>query len=77
MPSRHTDSAWGYWVLVEYPASRVEACCQLANREGLVRLKQLKSVLASGRDHQLPASQLSYPELPQEHENIRGPQSFH
>ncbi|MGS3377120.1 IS21 family transposase, partial [Klebsiella pneumoniae] len=60
----------------EYPASRVEACCQLANREGLVRLKQLKSVLASGRD-QLPASQLSYPELPQEHENIRGPQSFH
>ncbi|MBS4698188.1 IS21 family transposase, partial [Aeromonas salmonicida] len=60
----------------EYPPSRVEACCQLANREGLVRLKQLKSVLASGRD-QLPASPLSYPELPQEHENIRGPQSFH
>lgn len=25
----------------EYPPSRVEACCQLANREGLVRLKQL------------------------------------
>ncbi len=49
---------------------------QLANREGLVRLKQLKSVLTSGRD-QLPASPLSYPELPQEHENIRGPQSFH
>lgn len=60
----------------EYPLSRVEACCQLANREGLVRLKQLKSVLTSGRD-QLPASPLSYPELPQEHENIRGPQSFH
>lgn len=60
----------------EYPPSRVEACCQLANREGLVRLKQLKSVLTSGRD-QLPASPLSYPELPQEHENIRGPQSFH
>ena len=39
-------------------------------------LKQLKSVLTSGRD-QLPASPLSYPELPQEHENIRGPQSFH
>ncbi|GKQ66642.1 hypothetical protein KAM344_18070 [Aeromonas caviae] len=48
----------------------------MANREGLVRLKQLKSVLTSGRD-QLPASPLSYPELPQEHENIRGPQSFH
>ncbi|MFM4798528.1 IS21-like element ISAs29 family transposase, partial [Aeromonas caviae] len=60
----------------EYPPSRVEACCQLANREGLVRLKQLKPVLTSGRD-QLPASPLSYPELPQEHENIRGPQSFH
>jgi len=47
----------------EYPPSRVEVCCQLANREGLVRLKQLKSVLASSRD-QLPASPLSYPELP-------------
>jgi hypothetical protein len=61
---------------LEYPPSRVEACCQLANREGLVRLKQLKSVLTSGRD-QLPASPLSHPALPQEHENIRGPQSFH
>ena len=57
----------------EYPPSRVEACCQLANREGLVRLKQLKSVLTSGRD-QLPASPLSYPELPQEHEDPRPPE---
>ena len=31
-------------------------------------------MLTSGRD-QLPASPLSYPELPQEHENIRGPRA--
>lgn len=59
-----------------YPSSRLDACCRLANREGLVRLKQLKAILASGRD-QLPTEPLSYPELPQAHENIRGPQSFH
>ena len=41
-----------------------------------MRLKQLKSVLTSGRD-QLPASPPgSYPELPQEHENIRGPRAL-
>lgn len=60
----------------DYPPARLDACCCLANQEGLVRLKQLKAILASGRD-QLPATVLSYPELPQTHENIRGPQSFH
>ena len=74
MPSRHTDSAWGLLSLSrEYPPSRVEGCCQLANRKDWCGW-QLKSVLTSGRD-QLPASPLSYPELPQEHENIRGPRA--
>ena len=74
MPSRHTDSAGLLSLSREYPPSRVEACCQLANQEGLVRLKQLKSVLTSARD-QLSTSPLSYPELPQNTENIRGPRA--
>ncbi len=59
-----------------YPAERLNACCRLANREGLTRLKQLKSVLHSNRD-QLPEQAGYCLELPQEHENIRGPHSFH
>lgn len=47
-----------------YPPERVNGCCQLANREGLNRLKQLKSVLASNRD-QLPEQPSFTLELPQ------------
>ena len=59
-----------------YPPERVNGCCQLANREGLNRLKQLKSVLASNRD-QLPEQPSFTLELPQSHDNIRGPNHFH
>lgn len=59
-----------------YTAERLEACCRLANREHLTRIKQLKSILHSNRD-QLPEQPTTYIELPQQHENIRGPQSFH
>lgn len=62
----------------EYPAERVNACCRLANREGLTRLKQLKSVLKSNRDR-VPPDSAAQPsqKLPREHENIRGPRHFH
>lgn len=62
----------------EYPDERVNDCCRLANREGLTRLKQLKSVLKSNRDR-VPPDSTAQPsqELPQEHENIRGPRHFH
>ena len=59
-----------------YPATRLNAACAIANREGLNRLKQLKSVLQSNRD-QLPHQQELTIELPQDHENIRGPKNFH
>ena len=59
-----------------FPPERVNGCCQLANREGLSRLKQLKSVLASNRD-QLPEQPSFTLELPQSHDNIRGPNHFH
>ena len=60
----------------EYPARRVDAACRIANREGLHRLKQIKSLLRSNRD-QLPEQLSITTELPQDHENIRGPNDFH
>ena len=60
----------------EYPAIRLNASCRIANKEGMVRLKQIKSILRSNRD-QLPEQLTLATELPQDHENIRGPRSFH
>ncbi len=60
----------------EYPLHRLNAACKIAHREGLVRLKQIKSILSSNRD-KLPEQLNLQVELPQDHENIRGPQNFH
>jgi hypothetical protein len=60
----------------EYPAARLNASCRLANREGLTRLKQIKAILKANRD-QLPDQLALTTELPQDHENVRGPRSFH
>ena len=60
----------------EYPAPRLNAACHIANREGLTRLKQVKSILQSNRD-QLPEQLDLTVELPQDHDNIRGPHHFH
>ena len=59
-----------------YPSSRLDAACKLANREKLYRLKHIKSILKANRD-QLPDQLELKTTLPQEHENIRGPNSFH
>jgi len=59
-----------------YPHERLEAACRIANNAGLVRLKQIKSILSSNRD-QLPEQLDLETELPQDHENIRGPHTFH
>ena len=37
----------------DYPTQRLNRACALANREGLLRLKQIKAILKSNRD-QLP-----------------------
>lgn len=58
-----------------YPSTRVNAACKIANKEGLNRLKQIKSILKSNRD-QLPEQLDLIVELPQDHENIRGPHHF-
>jgi len=60
----------------EYPANRLNASCRLANREGLIRLKQIRSILRSNRD-QLQQDLPLVVDLPQDHENIRGPHDFH
>ena len=59
-----------------YPPERLEAACRIANKAGLIRLKQVRSILQSNRD-QLPDQLELQTELPQDHENIRGPKTFH
>jgi len=61
----------------EYPSNRLNAACKLANAEGLIRLKQIKSVLKSNRDQLEQEVQLELQvELSQTHENVRGATSF-
>lgn len=60
----------------QYPTTRLNAACRLANQAGLVRLKQIKAILKSNRD-QLPEQLSLAAELPQDHENVRGPHNFH
>jgi transposase len=60
----------------EVHASRLDAACKIANREGLVRLKQIKSLLRSHRDNLPEQTDLALA-LPQDHDNIRGPEHFH
>lgn len=60
----------------EYPAQRLDSACRITNQEGLLRLKQIQSILRSNRDR-LTESPGTATELPQDHENIRGPQTYH
>jgi hypothetical protein len=60
----------------EYPVQRLDAACRIANREGLLRLKQINSILRTNRD-QLPEQLSLETTLQQDHENIRGPHHFH
>ena len=60
-----------------YPAKRLNQACAIANREALFKLKNIKAILKSNRD-QLPSDTSTQSALlPQEHEHIRGPHSFH
>jgi hypothetical protein len=62
-----------------YPAERLNNACRLANHHKLYRLKNIKEILISNQDklaHTLLSTEPTIV-LPQDHENIRGPQSFH
>ena len=60
----------------QYPPERVNQACAIANQQQLDRLKHIKSILSSNLD-KLVQEDESLPALPQQHENIRGPSSFH
>ena len=58
----------------DYP-QRLNDACGAANRNGLMRLGQVKEVLKNGMDKvALPEEQSV--SLPQDHENIRGPEQY-
>ena len=60
----------------EYPPERLDKACKIANVQRLYRLKQIKSILQSNRDR-LPQQLDIDIQLPQAHENIRGPRDYH
>lgn len=60
-----------------YPAKRLNNACAIANQNQLYRLKNIKAILQSNQDRLLGASKDKPTVLPQSHENIRGPKSFH
>jgi len=60
----------------EYSSDRLNASCRIANDKSMVQLKQIKSILKSNLDL-LPEQLNLIAELPQEHDNVRGPSSFH
>jgi len=60
-----------------YPAERLNKACAIANQNKLYRLKQIKDILRSNQDQLLTEALTSPSVMPQQHENIRGPKSFH
>jgi transposase len=61
----------------KYPRQRLNSACAIANQHKLYRLKHIKEILLSNQDKLLPQKTKPSTLLPQSHENIRGPQSFH
>jgi len=61
----------------KYSAQRLNQACGLANHHELYRLQQVKDILKSNQDTMFQPSEPSIYQLPQDHENIRGPHSFH
>ena len=60
-----------------YDAARLNNACQIANQKKLYRLKHVKNILNSNLDVCIENTSEQLPLLPQHHENIRGPKSFH
>ena len=59
----------------DYP-QRLEDACRVANRNGLMRLKQVKELLRNSRDKLALLEEEENVGLPQNHENIRGPEQY-
>ena len=59
----------------QYSKARLNLACRIANRVGLTRYNDIKQILKDGRGLDLEAKQLTL-DLPQHHENVRGPKHF-
>lgn len=60
-----------------YPGGRLNNACAIANKQSMDKLKNIKAILQSNQD-KLPRDEHGVTvTLPQDHENIRGPKSFH
>ncbi len=60
-----------------YPHTRLNQACALANQKALFKLKNVKAILQSNLDKLPEAVPVQRTLLPQDHENIRGANSFH
>lgn len=60
-----------------YAEKRIDKACAIANKNNLYRLAQVKNILKSNQDKLCSDEEKQLPLLPQNHENIRGPESFH
>ena len=61
----------------QYSGMRLNKACAIANQQKLYRLKQVKSILQSNQDQLISDPPQQETLFLQDHENIRGPQSFH
>jgi transposase len=57
--------------------NRLNKACFIANEKKLYRLKQVQNILASNQDKVIKIEAKELPLISQDHENIRGPKSFH
>lgn len=60
-----------------YSVKRLNNACRIANNHSLYRLKNIQDILNTNQDKLPPTSPEQPSLLPQDHENIRGPKSFH
>ena len=58
----------------DYP-QRLDDACRVANRNGLMRLRQVREILKNAMDGPDLFEEQSI-DLPQDHENIRGPEQY-
>ncbi|VAX05751.1 Mobile element protein [hydrothermal vent metagenome] len=60
-----------------YPATRINSACGIANKQHLHRLKHIREILKNNQDKLADDQPEPLSLLPQQHENIRGSDSFH
>ncbi len=59
-----------------YSAERLEAACAHALKIGTISRRSVQSILATERDKAAPEEEDATPDLPADHENVRGPDYY-